>query len=86
MQPNEQNARHIGLVGDTYTILLTGEDTAGRYCLIDMHIPPGGGTPPHRHDFEESLNKLQVGTRQPAGQILPGLLSAKAVICFQRGA
>ncbi len=24
---------HIGLVGDTYTILLTGEDTAGRYCL-----------------------------------------------------
>jgi hypothetical protein len=37
---------HIGLVGDTYTILLSGDDTAGRYCLIDMHIPPGGG--PHR--------------------------------------
>ncbi|BDI31283.1 hypothetical protein CCAX7_33340 [Capsulimonas corticalis] len=47
--------RHIGLVGDTYTILLTGEDTAGRYCLIDMHIPPGGGPPPHRHDFEETF-------------------------------
>ena len=28
---------HIGLAGDTYTILLTGKDTAGRYCLIDMH-------------------------------------------------
>lgn len=37
---------HIGLVGDTYTILLTGKDTAGRYCLIDMHVPPGGGPPP----------------------------------------
>ena len=46
---------HIGLVGDTYTILLSGHDTAGRYCLIDMHIPPGGGPPPHRHDFEESF-------------------------------
>lgn len=46
---------HIGLVGDTYTILLSGKDTAGRYCLIDMHIPPGGGPPPHRHDFEESF-------------------------------
>ena len=46
---------HLGLVGDTYTILLTGKDTAGRYCLIDMHIPPGGGPPPHRHDFEESF-------------------------------
>ena len=46
---------HIGLVGDTYTILLRGEDTAGRYCLIDMHIPPGGGPAPHRHDFEETF-------------------------------
>ena len=49
---------HIGLVGDTYTILLTGKDTAGRYCLIDMHIPPGGGPPPHRHDFEETFTIL----------------------------
>jgi hypothetical protein len=47
------NVPHIGLVGDTYTILVGGKDTAGRYCLIDMHIPPGGGPPPHRHDFEE---------------------------------
>jgi quercetin dioxygenase-like cupin family protein len=46
---------HIGLVGDTYTILLSGKDTAGRFCLIDMHIPPNGGPPPHRHDFEESF-------------------------------
>ena len=50
---------HLGLVGDTYTILLTGEDTAGRYCLIDMHIPPGGGPPPHRHDFEETFVILE---------------------------
>jgi hypothetical protein len=50
----EQGLPHIGLVGDTYTILLSGKDTNGRYCLIDMHIPPGGGPPPHRHDFEES--------------------------------
>lgn len=46
---------HIGLVGDTYTVLLGGKDTAGKFCLIDMHIPPGGGPPPHRHDFEESF-------------------------------
>jgi quercetin dioxygenase-like cupin family protein len=44
---------HIGLVGDTYTILVAGRDTAGKYTLIDMHVPPGGGPPPHRHDFEE---------------------------------
>ena len=50
---------HIGLAGDTYTILLTGKDTAGRYCLIDMHVPPGGGPPPHRHDFEEMFTVLE---------------------------
>ncbi len=50
---------HIGIVGDTYTILLTGRETAGRFCLIDMHIPPGGGPPPHRHDFEETFTILE---------------------------
>jgi quercetin dioxygenase-like cupin family protein len=54
----DQSLPHIGLVGDTYTILVTGEDTAGRYTLIDMHVPPGGGPPPHRHDFEEMFTVL----------------------------
>ena len=59
-RPNDdQSLPHIGLVGDTYTILLTGADTAGRYCLIDMHVPPGGGPAPHRHDFEESFTLLE---------------------------
>src|ERR1700744_268677 len=46
---------HIGLVGDTYTITVSGADTNGRFCVIDMHVPPGGGPPPHRHDFEETF-------------------------------
>ena len=50
---------HVGLVGDTYTVLLKGSDTAGRYTLIDMHVPPGGGPPPHRHDFEEMFSVLE---------------------------
>ncbi|HXP70451.1 MAG TPA: cupin domain-containing protein [Candidatus Dormibacteraeota bacterium] len=59
-QPNaDQKLPHIGLVGDTYTMLLTGNDTAGRFCLIDMHIPPDGGPPPHRHDFEETFIVLE---------------------------
>jgi quercetin dioxygenase-like cupin family protein len=50
---------HIGLVGDTYTITVTGEQTNGRFCVVDMHIPPGGGPPPHRHDFEETFILLE---------------------------
>lgn len=57
-RPDDPRLRRVALVGDTYTILLTGEDTGGRYCLIDMHVPPGGGPPPHRHDFEEMFSVL----------------------------
>jgi quercetin dioxygenase-like cupin family protein len=55
----DQSLAHLGIVGDTYTILLKGTDTDGRYCLIDMLVPPGGGPPPHRHDFEESFTLLK---------------------------
>jgi quercetin dioxygenase-like cupin family protein len=73
-RPNEdQKLPHIGLAGDTYTILLTGEDTAGRYCLIDMHVPPGGGPPPHRHDFEEMFAVLE-------GEIEVTFRGAKSVL------
>ena len=54
----DETLPQIGMVGDTYTILLTGKNTAGRYCLIDMHVPPGGGPAPHRHDFEEMFTVL----------------------------
>jgi quercetin dioxygenase-like cupin family protein len=55
----DQTLPHIGVVGDTYTILVSGEDTAGRYTLIDMVVPPGGGPGPHRHDFEEMFTILE---------------------------
>lgn len=55
---SDETLVHIGLVGDTYTILVSGEDTSGAYTLIDMHVPPGGGPPPHRHDFEEMFSVL----------------------------
>ncbi len=59
-RPNkDQSLAHLGIVGDTYTILLSGADTDGRFCLVDMLIPPGGGPPPHRHDFEESFTILE---------------------------
>ena len=52
---HEGKLPHIGLVGDTYTITIDGDDTKGRFCVVDMHIPPGGGPGPHRHDFEETF-------------------------------
>ena len=59
VDPESNELAHIGLVGDTYTVTVRGQDTAGKYCVIDMHVPPGGGPPPHRHDFEETFIVLE---------------------------
>ena len=56
--PDNADMRHLSIAGGTYTILVTGEQTAGRYCLTDMLVPSGGGPPPHRHDFEEMFTIL----------------------------
>jgi quercetin dioxygenase-like cupin family protein len=57
--PDDDALTHLAVVGDTYTVLVRSEDTAGRYTLIDMEIPAGGGPPPHRHDFEEMFHVLR---------------------------
>jgi quercetin dioxygenase-like cupin family protein len=57
--PDDPKLRHISIAGGSYTILVSGEQTGGRYCLIDMLVPPGGGPPPHRHDFEEMFTILE---------------------------
>ena len=57
----DQNLPHIGLVGDTYTILLSGDDTDGRMSPISAAADSAsdGRPPPHRHDFEESFTLLE---------------------------
>src|SRR6516165_3631778 len=57
--PDDPTLPHICLVGDTYTVLVSGKQTQGRYCLLDMLVPDGGGPPPHRHDFEEMFTLLE---------------------------
>lgn len=58
VRPDDAQLRHVAVAGDTYTILVAGQDTSGRYALIDMHVPAGSGPPPHRHDFEEAFHVL----------------------------
>ena len=60
IDPDDPQARHVSVVGATYTILVSGDETDGRYCLIDMLVPDGSGPPPHRHDFEEMFSLLEV--------------------------
>lgn len=81
---------HIGVVGDTYTLLVQGKETAGRFCVIDMHVPPGGGPGPHRHDFEETFvileGEVAVTFRGHTQQVKAGTtvnVPANAPHCFR---
>jgi quercetin dioxygenase-like cupin family protein len=58
-RPEDPALTHLAVVGDTYTVLLSGEQTDGRFAMLDMLIPPGGGPLPHFHDFEECFRVLE---------------------------
>jgi len=56
---NEQG-KSLSVVGDTYRILISGEQTKGNYAVIDMLIPPGGGPGPHAHkDIQEMFYVIE---------------------------
>lgn len=50
---NRTEGRTVGIVGDVYRFLATGDDTNGKYALFEAIVPPGGGPPPHVHRREE---------------------------------
>jgi mannose-6-phosphate isomerase-like protein (cupin superfamily) len=58
-RPDEDHSLpHIGLVGDTYTILVPGRDTDGKTPSSTCTSRRAAGRPPHRHDFEEMFTVL----------------------------
>lgn len=53
------DGQSISIVGGTYRILVTGEQTGGAFATIDMLIPANGGPGPHSHaDFHETFYVL----------------------------
>ena len=51
-----QEGPSVSVVGDTYRIIIGGEQTRGAYAFIDMLIPPKGGPGPHSHaTFQEAF-------------------------------
>jgi len=41
------------LFGALVTIKISAEDTAGQYCVVDVEVPPGVGSPLHVHYDED---------------------------------
>jgi quercetin dioxygenase-like cupin family protein len=47
--------------GDMYRFLVTGEQTAGAYFVMEAVVPPGGGPPPHIHRNEDETLYVVAG-------------------------
>ena len=45
--------RTVAVVGDVYRYLVSGDETGGKYALLEAFVGPGGGPPPHIHSREE---------------------------------
>jgi quercetin dioxygenase-like cupin family protein len=44
----------LNIARGKYRIIVSGTDTAGKYAIIEMNVPAGGGPGPHSHkDIEE---------------------------------
>ncbi|MFA6057139.1 MAG: cupin domain-containing protein [Taibaiella sp.] len=66
MRPTEiitidaHDGQSYSIAGNTYRIIVSGEQTGGAYAAIDMLVPPNGGPGPHAHkDMEESFYVLE---------------------------
>ena len=74
---------HLGVVGDTYTILVSGRDTAGHYTLIDMHVPPGGGPPLTATTSRRCSPSLTVRSSSPSAASPPSRRRATPSTCLR---
>ena len=71
--PDDPGLLHLSVVGDTYTVLLSGDDTGGRFTLIDMSVPqeppPSLGDPaadePDGHGGEQHRQREQPSALDP---------------------
>jgi mannose-6-phosphate isomerase-like protein (cupin superfamily) len=70
--PGEGEA--VWLLGDTYTLKISGQQTGGAFTLLEAVVPPGGGPPPHIHHLEDEVFVVLEGELliTAAGRTLPG--------------
>jgi len=55
-----RDGQSLSVVGDTYRLVVTGEQTGRAYAVIDMLVPPQGGPGPHAHTaFQESFYVME---------------------------
>lgn len=73
------------VVGDRYTFLMTGEQTAGAYAMFEAYVPVGSGSPPHVHHREDEAFYVIEGEFEFMVAGVPVPLPAGGFLLGQRG-
>ena len=55
------DVKTILIVGDAYRFLTTGPESNGQYFVMEAHVPPGAGPPPHIQTLEEEAFYVLAG-------------------------
>lgn len=51
---NKSEGMFFHIANGRYRTIISGKETDGKYAVIEMNVPPGGGPAPHAHkDTEE---------------------------------
>jgi quercetin dioxygenase-like cupin family protein len=77
-------APKVLLVGDIYTLLLTGEQTGGQFALLHSNVSPGFGPPPHIHTREDETFYVLSGEITYYLGTTPHVLRAGSVLFIPR--
>jgi quercetin dioxygenase-like cupin family protein len=70
-----EDGQGIAMAGGSYRVVISGKQTDGKYALIEMLVPPGGGPIPHSHtDVQESFYVAdgEVEVKSEAGNYTAG--------------
>jgi oxalate decarboxylase/phosphoglucose isomerase-like protein (cupin superfamily) len=51
--------RTLNVLGDSVTLVVTGEETGGALMACEVTVTPGGGPPPHRHAPQEVMRVFE---------------------------
>ncbi|GEP51247.1 hypothetical protein FNO01nite_19190 [Flavobacterium noncentrifugens] len=46
---SDTDGKHVSIARNTYRIIISGNQTDGKFAVIEMNVPPGGGPNPHAH-------------------------------------
>ena len=85
MPPSTPLHPSYSVVGDRYTFLLTGAQTAGAYAMFEAYVPVGSGSPPHAHQREDEAFYVIEGEFEFTVAGVPVHLTTGGFLLGQRG-